>query len=185
MSFIICLLHASGLHSDPFWWVWGEWSDCALPHGAPYVHTCAVAHLGGVSFSFPWPWLWQCVLLWLAVQWLKCKKYQFWVWTSKVLPLLLLLSALGPQQGKRGLGSSAGPREETMAELPTACRPPARSSAVQPHPSKTSQARWPQMPARRRRMHHGWSPALTCCLQSCLHGKALLAGPRVDSPGLT
>lgn len=118
MSFIICLLHACGLHSDPFWWVWGEWRDCALLHGAPYVHTCAVAHLGGGSFSFPWPWLWPCVLLWLAVQWLKCKKYQFWVWTSKVLPLLLLLSAFGPQQGKRGLGSSAGPREETWQSSP-------------------------------------------------------------------
>lgn len=116
MSFVICLLRACGLHSDPSGDVGGvEW--CAPQHGARPAHACAVAYLG-----------WGVILLPLALSLAACLVVASGtvaeMQTISVLSLdfksppsfLLLLSPLGPHQGKRRSCSSAGPREETSSE---------------------------------------------------------------------
>ena len=104
----------------------GEWIDCALLHGASYVHTCVVAHLGGVSFSFPWPWL-CCV---------SCRGWRYSGWNAKNIS-----SEFGLQKSSlfcfssRPLGPSRG--REVLAHLLV----PGRRRGRAPHGLQSSP--WP------------------------------------------
>ena len=184
MSFIICLLRALGLHSDPFWGMWGVDRFGTAARRSLCPHLCC----GSPG--------WSAILLPLTLALAVClvvaggtvaemQKISVLSLDFKSLPSSASPLAPRAPAGEERSWLICWSQGGDVAELPMACRPPVRSSAVQSHPSKTSQAQWPQMPARRRRMHSGWRPVLTRCLQSCLRGKALLAGPRVDSPGLT
>ena len=173
MSFIICLCCSCSL-SVPFW---GSGVCSALQHGAPCIHTCALAHLGWSALLL----LSLALAMWLVMA--EMKKYQFWVWTSKVLPLFCFPSC--PSTTTRGREALAhllvmvpGRGRGTWSRASSStCRPPVRSSAVHSHPFKISQTQWPQMLGRRCRKHSGWSLAWARCLQSLLHRKALRAGP--------
>ena len=103
----------------------GEWIDCALLHGASYVHTCVVAHLGGVSFSFLWPWLCR----------VSCRGWRYSGWKYRTEKSVLSLDFKSLPSSASPLAPWAPAGEERswltcwsqggdVAELPVACRAP-------------------------------------------------------------